>query len=150
MQCAAGTIQPYPVGKGAISLLELYRLIPCNHYDLVALALMHSYGSCMTDDWRIWSGPILDVCVQFRHRECCWTRQDQVGQDIVFNLLHRLQQYHKLISMLLEKYSDGETIPPMKCKNCTTNTMSFINNYVSFKFSNGVSYFLWRFICAQV
>ena len=28
MQCPAGTIQPYPVGKGAIPLLELNRVDP--------------------------------------------------------------------------------------------------------------------------
>ena len=37
----------------------------------------------------------------------------------------------------------------MKCENCTTNT-SFINNYFSFKFSNDLSYLLWRITCAQV
>ena len=46
--------------------------------------------------------------------EFCRTRQDQACQDIFFDLLHRLQQYHKPLSMLLEKYT-GMTQPGVPC-----------------------------------
>ena len=54
------------------------------------------------------------------------------------------------LKILSFKIVGGETSPPMKCKSCTTNT-SFINNYFSFKFSNGLSYFFGaHYMCASV